>query len=171
MSPTYGVSGTQRTVNTEKFFKERALKISTGKAGKDFAFSDDDSVIASLDKTGRLRFWDINDMLNDASFVEGPAPAEIRVPLTTFVTGSPTEKSWPTSVLFLDKLRALSINLHILRPQNTASTHSLNHVWNIFEGGKMVWAGGGTCDRCPSVASRGSAPYPVYISFGPSYGT
>ncbi|KAJ5383366.1 hypothetical protein N7517_001277 [Penicillium concentricum] len=108
MNPAYGVSGTQRTVNTEKFFKERALKISTGKAGKDFAFSDDDSVIASLDKTGRLRFWDINDMLNDASFVEGPAPAEIRVPLTTFVTGSPTEKSWPTSVLFLDKLRAYS---------------------------------------------------------------
>ncbi|CAG7956602.1 unnamed protein product [Penicillium nalgiovense] len=108
MSPAYGVSGTQRTVNTEKFFKERALKISTGKAGKDFAFSDDDSVIASLDKTGRLRFWDINDMLNDASFVEGPAPAEIRVPLATFVTGSPTEKSWPTSVLFLDKLRAYS---------------------------------------------------------------
>jgi hypothetical protein len=108
MNPAYGVSGTQRTVNTEKFFKERALKISTGKAGKDFAFSDDDSVIASLDKTGRLRFWDINDMLNDASLVEGPAPVEIRVPLATFVTGSPTEKSWPTSVLFLDKLRAYS---------------------------------------------------------------
>ncbi|KAJ5145575.1 uncharacterized protein N7515_000139 [Penicillium bovifimosum] len=106
MNPAYGVSGTQRTVNTEKFFKERALKISTGKAGKDFAFSDDDSVIASLDKTGRLRFWDIKDMLDDASLVEGPAPAEIRVPLATFVTGSPTEKSWPTSVLFLDKLRA-----------------------------------------------------------------
>jgi WD40 repeat protein len=108
MNPAYGVSGTQRTVNTEKFFKERALKISTGKAGKDFAFSDDDSVIASLDKTGRLRFWDINDMLTDASLLEGPPPAEIRVPLTTFVTGSPTEKSWPTSVLFLDKLRAYS---------------------------------------------------------------
>ncbi|CAG8876905.1 unnamed protein product [Penicillium nalgiovense] len=95
MSPAYGVSGTQRTVNTEKFFKERALKISTGKAGKDFAFSDDDSVIASLDKTGRLRFWDINDMLNDASFVEGPAPAEIRVPLATFVTGSPPKSLGP----------------------------------------------------------------------------
>ncbi|CAG8007673.1 unnamed protein product [Penicillium salamii] len=108
MNPAYGVSGTQRTVNTEKFFKERALKISTGKAGKDFAFSDDDSVIASLDKTGRLRFWDINDMLDDSSLVEGPPPAEIKVPLTTFVTGSPTEKSWPTSVLFLDKLRAYS---------------------------------------------------------------
>ncbi|KAJ5105198.1 hypothetical protein NUU61_002545 [Penicillium alfredii] len=108
MSPSFGVSVSQRTVNTEKFFKERALKISTGKAGKDFAFSDDDTVIASLDKTGRLRFWDIRDVLDDPSFIEGPAPSEVRIPLNTFVTGSPTEKSWPTSVLFLDKLRAYS---------------------------------------------------------------
>ncbi|KAJ5090347.1 hypothetical protein N7532_009031 [Penicillium argentinense] len=107
MNPVYGISGSQRTVNTEKFFKERALKISTGKAGKDFAFSDDDSVIASLDKTGRLRFWDIRDFLENNS-TEGPAPNEIRVPLNTFVTGSPAEKSWPTSVLFLDKLRPYS---------------------------------------------------------------
>lgn len=106
MSASYGVSGTQRTVNTEKFFKERALKISTGKAGKDFAFSDDDSVIASLDKTGRLRFWDIRDVVDNPDFIDGPAPSEVRVPLNTFVTGSPAEKSWPTSVLFLDKHRA-----------------------------------------------------------------
>lgn len=106
MDPTYGVTGSQRTVNTEKFFKERALKISTGKAGKDFMFSDDDTVIASLDKTGRLRFWDIRDVINNPDFfTSGPTPAEVRVPLSTFVTGSPTEKSWPTSVLFVDKLR------------------------------------------------------------------
>lgn len=108
MSAAYGVAGSQRTVNTEKFFKERALKISTGKAGKDFAFSDDDTVIASLDKTGRLRFWDVSDILDNPSFVEGQAPSEVRVPLNTFVTGSPAEKSWPTSVLFLDKLRPYS---------------------------------------------------------------
>ncbi|KAE8378688.1 hypothetical protein BDV26DRAFT_184121 [Aspergillus bertholletiae] len=103
---SYGVSGTQRTVNTEKFFKERALKISTGKAGKDFMFSDDDTVVASLDKTGRLRFWDIRDVVNNSSFfATGPSPSEVRVPLNTFVTGSPAEKSWPTSVLFIDKLR------------------------------------------------------------------
>jgi hypothetical protein len=102
----YGVSGSQRTVNTEKFFKERALKISTGKAGKDFVFSDDDTVIASLDKTGRLRFWDIREVANNPDFFTNvPSPAEVRVPLNTFVTGSPTEKSWPTSVLFIDKLR------------------------------------------------------------------
>jgi hypothetical protein len=102
----YGVSGSQRTVNTEKFFKERALKISTGKAGKDFVFSDDDTVIASLDKTGRLRFWDIRDVVNNPDFFTNlPSSAEVRVPLNTFVTGSPAEKSWPTSVLFIDKLR------------------------------------------------------------------
>lgn len=107
MDPNYGISGSQRTVNTEKFFKERAMKISTGKAGKDFMFSDDDSVIASLDKTGRLRFWDIREVVNNpAFFTNGPTTPEIRVPLSTFVTGVPTEKSWPTSILFIDKLRA-----------------------------------------------------------------
>ncbi|KAJ9220714.1 hypothetical protein DTO027B5_2241 [Paecilomyces variotii] len=103
MIAEYGVSGNQRVVDTEKFFKERALKISTGKAGKDFVFSEDDTVIASLDKTGRLRFWDIRDMLDREP--HAAAPAEVRVPLNTFVTGSPAEKSWPTSVLFIDKLR------------------------------------------------------------------
>ncbi|KAL4804852.1 hypothetical protein BDV18DRAFT_161946 [Aspergillus unguis] len=102
-NPAYGVSGLNRTVNTEQFFKERALKISTGKAGKDFVFSADDTVVASLDKTGRLRFWDIREVVNspDAEI----KASEIRTPLSTFVTGSPTEKSWPTSVLFIDKLR------------------------------------------------------------------
>ncbi|KAL4952843.1 hypothetical protein BDW69DRAFT_15300 [Aspergillus filifer] len=102
-NPAYGVSGNNRTVNTEKFFKECALKISTGKAGKDFVFSGDDTVIASLDKTGRLRFWDIREVVNSPD--AGIQPSEIRVPLNTFVTGSPAEKSWPTSVLFIDKLR------------------------------------------------------------------
>ena len=112
MDPNYGVSGAQRTVNTEKFFKERAMKISTGKAGKDFMFSDDDTVIASLDKTGRLRFWDIREVAHNPDFfTNGPNQPEVRVPLSTFVTGVPTEKSWPTSILFIDKLRAYTKSL------------------------------------------------------------
>ncbi|OJD20056.1 hypothetical protein AJ78_00073 [Emergomyces pasteurianus Ep9510] len=105
MSPKYGVTETQRAVDTEKFFKEKSLKIATGKAGKDFIFSDDDTVIVSLDKTGRMRFWDIRDI---GDFPKGgtfKVPTDIRVPLLTLATGSPTEKSWPTSVLFIDKLR------------------------------------------------------------------
>ncbi|KAI1916040.1 hypothetical protein LOZ61_001380 [Ophidiomyces ophidiicola] len=102
LSPKYSVSGSSREVDTEKFYKDRAVKISTGKAGKDFIFSDDDTVIVSLDKTGRLRFWDIHEMVNGNSEA---GKADIRVPLLTLVTSTPNEKSWPTSVLFVDKLR------------------------------------------------------------------
>ncbi|KAL1955013.1 hypothetical protein VTO42DRAFT_366 [Malbranchea cinnamomea] len=107
MSSKYGVTGSQRQVETEKFFKERSLKIATGKAGKDFTFSDDDTVIVSLDKTGRMRFWDIRQ-ITEASGSASPKGSEIRVPLLTLATGSPNEKSWPTSVLFVDRLRPYS---------------------------------------------------------------
>ncbi|OAX82515.1 hypothetical protein ACJ72_03137 [Emergomyces africanus] len=105
MSPRYGVTKTQREVDTEKFFSEKSLKIATGKAGKDFIFSDDDTVIVSLDKTGRMRFWDIRDVGDFPNVGTSKVSTEIQVPLLTLVTGSPTEKSWPTSVLFIDKLR------------------------------------------------------------------
>ncbi|EER37303.1 conserved hypothetical protein [Histoplasma capsulatum H143] len=105
ISPKYGVTKTHREVDTEKFFKEKSVKIATGKAGKDFTFSDDDTVIVSLDKTGRMRFWDIRDVADFPHANTSKLPADIRVPLLTLVTGSPTEKSWPTSVLFIDKLR------------------------------------------------------------------
>ncbi|KAF3483524.1 uncharacterized protein GIQ15_02848 [Arthroderma uncinatum] len=88
-------------VDTEKYFKEKSIKIATGKAGKDFAFSGDDTVIASLDKTGRLRFWDIRDI--DDMLASNKC--DIRIPLLTLVTGSPNEKCWPTSVVFIDKQR------------------------------------------------------------------
>ena len=95
------------TVDTEKYFKDRNLKISTGKAGKDFTFSEDDTVIATLDKAGRVRFWDIRDLVDEAnSSATKLAPIEVKSPLLTFVTAPATEKSWPTSVLFVDKLRS-----------------------------------------------------------------
>lgn len=93
-------------VDTEKYFKDRSLKITTGKAGKDFTFSEDDSTIVSLDKAGRLRFWDIRDLVDEANATASKlAPVEVKIPLLTFVTTSPTEKSWPTSILFADKPR------------------------------------------------------------------
>ncbi|KAK2795458.1 hypothetical protein FQN52_005225 [Onygenales sp. PD_12] len=105
MSQKYGVTQSKRQVDTEKLFKERSLKIATGKAGKDFIFSDDDTVIVSLDKTGRMRFWDIRDVADYPNSNTPKSSTDIRVPLLTLVTGSPSEKSWPTSVLFIDKLR------------------------------------------------------------------
>lgn len=92
--------------DSEKYLKQRSLKISTGKAGKDFTFSQCDTVIVSLDKTGKMRFWDIRPLIAPANGEPGElAPVEVRIPILTLATTSPTNKSWPTSVMFLDKER------------------------------------------------------------------
>lgn len=106
ISTKYGVDGSNRTVDVEKLYKDRPLKISTGKAGKDFIFSEDDTVIASLDKAGRLKFWDIRKLVDESNATAYRVQAEdVSVPILSFATASPAEKSWPTSVLFLDKVR------------------------------------------------------------------
>ncbi|KAL8952642.1 MAG: hypothetical protein Q9222_001448 [Ikaeria aurantiellina] len=98
--------GSGTTLDTEKYIQERNIKIVTGKAGKDFTFSEDDSVILTLDKAGRLKFWDVVDLLDSANGTASKiAPIELKTPVLTFATASSNEKSWPTSVLFIDKLR------------------------------------------------------------------
>jgi hypothetical protein len=94
-----------RICHTEKYLKERSLKILTGKAGKDFTFSEDDTIIVSLDKAGRMRFWDIRtltepDLGNPHS---PPRQVEVSETLLEFHTTTPNAKSWPTSVFFFDK--------------------------------------------------------------------
>jgi hypothetical protein len=109
MSSKYGVNGSARKVDVEKLYNNRSLKITTGKAGKDFAFSEDDTLIVSLDKTGRLRFWDIRPLVEESNATASKvAPIDVRVPLLTLVPASSPGKSWPTSVLFIDKLRPYS---------------------------------------------------------------
>ncbi|KAI9859233.1 MAG: hypothetical protein M1813_007007 [Trichoglossum hirsutum] len=100
-----------RVVDSEKYFKERCLKINTGKAGKDFTFSGDDTTIVSLDKAGRVRVWDVQELVGETYGVVGDAkstriqPIEVNAPLMTLMTATPSEKAWPTSVLLVDKLR------------------------------------------------------------------
>lgn len=93
-------------LDTEKYFADRSLKITTGKAGKDFTFSEDDTTIVTLDKAGKLRIWDIRELTDMANSTASKlAPIEVSTPMLTFATASASEKSWPTSVLFVDKLR------------------------------------------------------------------
>lgn len=96
-------NGKDRVVDVEKYLSKQSLRLNTGKAGKDFIFSDDDTVIVSLDKAGKVKFWDVRSLTD----VEKPSPTsvEIKEPLVTFITTPASEKSWPTSVLFVDKLR------------------------------------------------------------------
>jgi hypothetical protein len=101
--------GKDRVVDTERYLTEHSLKVNTGKAGKDFAFSEDDTTIVSLDKAGRVKFWDVRSLAEtDSRGNPHPIhtrPMEIKEPIITYTTTPPTEKSWPTSVLFVDKLR------------------------------------------------------------------
>jgi hypothetical protein len=93
-------------IDTENYFKDRNLRICTGKAGKDFAFSEDDSVILTLDKTGKLRFWDIRMLVDENNAIDSTiSPIELKTSMMTLVTAQPSEKPWPTSVLLVDKLR------------------------------------------------------------------
>jgi hypothetical protein len=100
-------NGKDRIVDVEKYLTKHSLKVNTGKAGKDFAFSEDDTTIVSLDKAGRVKFWDVRS-LTQTDIVGNPSHGhsiEIKEPLLTFTTTPATEKSWPTSVLLVDKLR------------------------------------------------------------------
>jgi hypothetical protein len=101
-------NGKDRIVDTDKYLAQYSLKVNTGKAGKDFAFSEDDSTIVSLDKAGRVKFWDVRG-LTKTDDRGRPAPElkqmEIKDPLVTFTTTPAHEKSWPTSVMLVDKLR------------------------------------------------------------------
>ncbi|KAH6613248.1 hypothetical protein F5144DRAFT_587091 [Chaetomium tenue] len=104
-------NGHDRVVDTEKLLKQCSLKINTGKAGKDFTFSQDDTLVVSLDKSGRVKFWDVRDLTatKEGSDPLHPMPArtslEIKEPLMTLTTTPEGEKAWPTSVLLLDKFR------------------------------------------------------------------
>lgn len=103
-----------RKVNSEKFLAEHGLTINTGKAGKDFAFSEDDSVIVSLDKSGTIKFWDIKELTSRARDTTEAkhAPVELREPVYTLsaaTSGSrPDEKPSVSSIMFLDKDRPTS---------------------------------------------------------------
>ena len=101
-------NGKDRSVDTERYLAQHTLKVNTGKAGKDFSFSEDDTTIVSLDKAGRVKFWDIRPLTkNDGRGNPLPhaGPTEIKEPIITLTTTAATEKSWPTSVLLVDKIR------------------------------------------------------------------
>jgi hypothetical protein len=102
-------NGKDRIVDVEKYLGQHGLKVNTGKAGKDFTFSEDDTTIVSLDKAGRVKFWDVRPLTQTDDHGKPVAQhtpfIEVKEPLVTFTTTPSLEKAWPTSVLFVDKLR------------------------------------------------------------------
>ncbi|SMY21618.1 unnamed protein product [Zymoseptoria tritici ST99CH_1A5] len=107
-------SSETRKVDSEKYFADHTLKINTGKAGKDFCWSEDDTVIASLDKNGRFKFWDVRELTTRACDLNEVKhdPVELAEPLWTMnaaTSGSkPDEKPSVSSIMFLDKDRPMT---------------------------------------------------------------
>jgi len=131
LEPDY-VNKDTRIVDTAKYLDERCLKIATGKAGKDFSFSADDTVIASLDKAGRIKFWDVREHIDPSNAVlASKRNVIVNTPIMVLHTTSSNEKSWATSVTFADKERAISRG-QVLRYLLVGSkqNHTL-HLWDL----------------------------------------
>jgi hypothetical protein len=94
--------------DSEKYLASTNVRILAGKAAKDFAFSVDDTVIASLDKAGKLKFWDIRPLTSLDMNRNEAVDYCIDTPMMVFNTTQPREKSWPTSVMFIDKEKTMS---------------------------------------------------------------
>lgn len=96
-------------VDSQKYFSDWDLNIATGKAGKDFAFSADDTIIVSLDKHGKLKFWDTAPFITqvDGTKIQGSHKTiELTDPVMSLLVSSSNYKAWPTSVQFVDKERS-----------------------------------------------------------------
>lgn len=101
-------------VASKKYLADHSRTIDTGKASKDFAFSDDDTVIVSIDKAGKLKLWDVRELLNfsdnDAysptqqTYPPQP-PMVLSTPTSVFSAVYPGDPYRATSVMFLDKFR------------------------------------------------------------------
>ncbi|KAI9651642.1 MAG: hypothetical protein M1829_002580 [Trizodia sp. TS-e1964] len=109
--PKYNSKNSSRTVNSGLYIEQKCLKITTGKSIKDFVFSEDDTTIVSLDKSGTLEIWDARNLtdqirnITKSSENENFQALEIKDPLIKFPAASSSEISCPTSILLVDKLR------------------------------------------------------------------
>ncbi|KAI5787089.1 hypothetical protein EDC01DRAFT_617623 [Geopyxis carbonaria] len=107
--------GKNNEVASKSYLADHARTIDTGKASKDFAFSDDDSVIISIDKAGKLKFWDVQELLNfsgneayspeQKKQPQPQSPMILSHPTLVFSAVSAGESYRATSVMFLDKFR------------------------------------------------------------------
>lgn len=126
----------RRVVDTTKYLSERCRKIATGKAGQEFAFSEDDTTIVSVDRVGRMKVWDIRRLLDEpkdgigAPVVSKTAPIEIKTPMAAYTVRFPGESAAPCSIMFVDKLKPFG--------KGTAQRYLLlgmkrNHVLQLWD--------------------------------------
>lgn len=101
-----------RKVDLDSYLVDRAMSVITDKACKDFAFSEDDSIVTTLDKGGRVQFWDIRQM-RDAASKQSTIRIEQKHALYSLyaTTSTDTDKLSPTSIMFVDRESAMTKGL------------------------------------------------------------
>jgi len=99
-------------VLSKKYLADHSRTIDTGKASKDFCFSEDDTVIISIDKAGKLKLWDVQDLVEfGGPYTSGQAaslpqqPIFLSTPAMVLSAVAAGEPYRATSVMFLDKHR------------------------------------------------------------------
>jgi hypothetical protein len=100
-------------VDSKRYVNDHFRAVDTGKASKDFCFSEDDTVIVSIDKAGKLKLWDVENLVDfGVEYAPGSqfppqAPKILTEPTMVLSAVAPGETYRATSVMLLDKHRPL----------------------------------------------------------------
>lgn len=107
------VNAADGLVDSRRYATDHFRAVDTGKASKDFCFSEDDTVIVSIDKAGKLKLWDVENLVDfGVEYAPGssfhPQPPKVLTEPTMILSAvAPGETYRATSVMLLDKHRPL----------------------------------------------------------------
>ncbi|KAK6534317.1 hypothetical protein TWF281_005643 [Arthrobotrys megalospora] len=95
-------------INDSAYHANHSRTIDTQKVSKEFCFSEDDSTVVTIDKAGKIKFWDVSRLVEfELGEDEAGYPTEtariLTEPVLTRSAVGPGEMYKATSVIFVDK--------------------------------------------------------------------
>ncbi|KAK6341025.1 hypothetical protein TWF696_009336 [Orbilia brochopaga] len=95
-------------INDSAYHANHSRTIDTQKVSKEFSFSEDDTTVVTIDKAGKIKFWDVSKLVDFELAEDGVSypsePARILTePVLTRSAVNPGEMYKATSVIFVDK--------------------------------------------------------------------
>ncbi|KAK6503013.1 hypothetical protein TWF481_008049 [Arthrobotrys musiformis] len=95
-------------INDSAYHANHSRTIDTQKVSKEFCFSEDDSTVVTIDKAGKIKFWDVSKLVEfERGEEELEYPSEtariLTEPVLTRSAVGPGEMYKATSVIFVDK--------------------------------------------------------------------
>ncbi|KAK6351106.1 hypothetical protein TWF718_004277 [Orbilia javanica] len=95
-------------INDSAYHANHSRTIDTQKVSKEFCFSEDDSTVVTIDKAGKIKFWDVSKLVEfERGEDELEYPTEtariLTEPVLTRSAVGPGEMYKATSVIFVDK--------------------------------------------------------------------